>query len=519
MKSIVALMFAAAVVPAFAVHAAQKKTPDQIFISAEAAEALLEIDYKANPDKAAGPKKLRDYLHGRPTISIAELQAIRNGPPATRPELPSPLRQQTGPPPRDAFTLEQVRKRFEAEEAVNRAGGKDQPTAKDYEKRLTAQAAPGATWFTMEQIQNAEKYDYLAPTNAKQRQELRQTQANYQAFDTAYGKVLAAQAENQQGPRSPRIRRSWSDVLYDEDQSQSDRQTKAIGDLEGALFSYSHDGNTHTDTWNAHAAAILPITYKQEPGTDFSLRQYAFAPSVTYDRVTTTGDAKTDVDSLLFRVGAYFDFYGLATPTILVPTAGQEAAAMHRDPGTAFGYGLQVRAAGVYATDENFAARAPGFEGDLEPRFHYGKLALGYEMNLWPKAAPARSDRKDGSFLTAQLRGWLHTEGGDVQDTGQALAQTTGTFFRLGPATQFTLAAPDLPGYRTLSLTAFYSYLGAAVGPTNHRSYFRFTLAYDLFHDPELNHKVGIAASYERGGLGFTQQDVDSFTLGLNVLF
>jgi hypothetical protein len=298
---------------------------------------------------------------------------------------------------------------------------------------------------------------------------------------------------------------NWRDVLYDEDQSQPDRQGKAISDLEGALFSYARDGNADTNTWNAHGAVILPITYywPYDPRlqSTLALRRFALAPSVTYNRVTTTGNPATDVDSLFYRAGLYMEFYGL-----------------NQTVNPFLYYNLQLRAAGVYVTDEDHQAGLGGYEMDFEPRFRYGKLALGYKMNLCEKE-PARSDFKDNSFLEAQLRMWLHTEGGDVQNAAPGWTPLTGSFFRLGPTWQCTLVAPALPGHRTLSLTALYSYLVAISGTSEHAGYFRATLTYDLFRDVELNHKMGVSASYERGGLNFTKQDVDTFTLGLNVLY
>jgi len=514
LKHILFLSLAATTDLSLSAKATEKKTPDQIFISAEAAEALVESDYKMSPEKAASPRKLRDYLRARKEgsheISVAELQGIRNGAPESRTWPSKPLHVQVGKARPDTLTLEQAKKRFEAKEQLNRAEGKDKPTAKDYENRLLAQVAPGATWFTMKQIRDAEKYEFLEPTNEKQWEEWRQEQANFDALDKAYDKVMKAEEARRQGIRSPRIRRSWRDVLYDEDPSQTDRQNKVIGDLEGAIFSYARDGKADTDTWNAHGAVILPITYEwHHLGSAFALRRFALAPSVTYDRVTTNGDPKIEVDSIFYRAGIYMDFYGVHIPPM--PVAGEERK-------TAFGYGLQLRAAGVCVTDGDHRAGLGGGEIDLEPRFHYGNLGLGYRTNLWPKE-PARSDLKDDSFLEAQLRMWLHTEGGDVQDAGPGWTPVTGSFFRLGPTWQFTLAAPALPGYRTLSLTALYTYLAAISGPSDRAWYFRVTLAYDLLRNLELNHKMGIAASYERGGLNFTKQEVDTFTLGLNVLF
>ena len=132
---------------------------------------------------------------------------------------------------------------------------------------------------------------------------------------------------------------------------------------------------------------------------------------------------------------------------------------------------------------------------------------------------PLKADGSDISLLEYQLRVWLHMEGGDVQDAGAAWTNTHGTFFRLGPTAELKIQMPALPGGRALSLTTLYSYLAAVSGPHDHPWYFKSTLAYDLFRNTELNHKVALTASYERGGLNFTKQVVDTFTIGLGVLY
>jgi hypothetical protein len=512
MKRFLRLSSAFVVFVISSVSGGEKKTPDQIIIRADAAIALVESDYKMNPEKALSPRILRQYLAhragGPQEITAAELQALREGQPKKRPYLHN-LPVQTGPPPPDTFSWEQVKLRFQAEEQLNRASGKDKPTASDYEKRLRMQVAPGATWFKAEQIAKAEKWEWFNPPAAEHTAEATQEEATYRALDLAYDKVQTAQENQQQGLRSPRIRRTWRDVLYDEDQSLGEGNTKkALSDLEGALFSYTHDQNADTDTWSSKAAIIFPYTRRlptdlNNPGS-FTLRQFALAPSVTIDRVDTNGDPTKETDSVLYRFGGYFDFYGIA-----------QSDQPDQD---IFGYGLQLRAAGVYATNTGHDAGLTGFETDFEPRFHYGNPALGYKINLWEKT-PVRADYKDNTYLEGQLRLWLHTEGGHVQDAAASWVKTNDTFFRLGPTAQLSLTAPALPGQRSLSLTMLYSYFGAVSGPTDHSSYFRVTLSLDLLRNIELNHRVGITTSYERGGLNFTKQDVDTYTLGLSVLF
>lgn len=466
--------------------AASPLPPDKVFISREAAEALLDSEKAMDPKKGDGFRRLDRAFPNRTQYSVAEVLAVRDGAPNTKTAELNPHGPQKGPAPRDAFTRAQVQKRFEALEKIN-------PSAKGLMQRLD-ERVPGADWFKTEQVLNAEKFEKLDLPSPEE-------QAKRDALSRAYNKMLLGELQARQGLRAPRIRRDWRDVLFDEDASVLGGK-KTLGDLEGALFSYTHNGKANSDTWAAHAAVILPYTREWLTGSSFTLRRFALAPSVTYDRVTTSGDPAVEVDSLLYRAGLYMDFYG--------QTRGKEPIV---------GYGLQVRAAGVYVTDHDHRAGLAGFEVDLEPRFHVGAPGLGYRTILLEKEAPVRADGSDISILEGQLRTWLHMEGGDIEDTGPAWKAVKGSFFRLGPTVQLQLSMPSLPGDRALSLTAVYSYLASVEGSDDRSNYFRASLSYDLFRNVEFNHKVSLSASYEKGGLNFTKQKVDTFTLGLGVLF
>jgi len=472
-----------------AIDAEPPPTPDKIFISPEAAKALLDSEKAMDPKKGDGFRRLKRAFPNQDKYSVAEVLAIRDGNPKDFPSLPMRLPNQTGSPPRDAWTSEQVKQRFEAQEKIN-------PKAKGLMARLQKRV-PNAEWYTTEQVLNAENVEKIEDVKPED-------QARYNALARAVQAARQGEARAHQGIGWPHIRRDWRDVIYDEDQSQSGQsgKPKVLSDLEGALFSYTRNGRANTDTWNAHASLILPITYQPLDDRNGPLWRVAATPSVTYDRVTTNGDPKVEVDSLFYRAGLFFDIYD------------------QRGTNPIFGYGLQARAAGVRVTDQNHHASLNGFEADLEPRFHVGDHGfLGYQTSLWPKIAPVRRDGSDISLLDAQLRTWLHMEGGDVQDTGTGWSPVTGSFFRLGPTVQLQLSMPSLPGDRALSLTTLYSYLATVSGSNDRANYFRATLAYDLFRDLELNHKVSLSASYEKGGLNFTKQKVDTFTLGLGVLF
>lgn len=488
MKQTLFLIFAAVISTlAFKASAAPPPTPDKIFISSEAAKALFDSDKAMDPKKGDGFRRLQRAFGIEDQYSVAQVLAIRLGKPdATTAEMKKRRRPQTGVVPRDAFTRKEVSDRFEALEKIK-------PAAKGLMKRLDDRV-PGSDWFTTEQVLNAENFETLDPRTPE-------AQANLKALQDAHNKLRMSDFKARQGFRAPRIRRDWRDVIYDEDASQAGGK-KTLGDLEGALFSFTHDGKANADTWAAHAAVIVPYTREWLTGSSFTLRRFALAPSVTYDRVTTSGDPAVEVDSLLYRAGLYMDFYGQTR---------------EREP--TVGYGLQVRAAGVYVTDHDHRAGLGGFEADFEPRFHVGAPGLGYRTILLGKEHAIRKDGSDISILEGQLRTWLHMEGGDIENTGPAWKTVTGSFFRLGPTVQLQLSMPSLPGDRALSLTAVYSYLATVSGSDDTNNYFRASLSYDLFRNVEFNHKVSLSASYEKGGLNFTKQKIDTFTVGLGVLF
>lgn len=474
-------------------------TPDQVPISPEAAKILLDSEQKMNPGKTGSFCKLEQTFKKKNPYkstgqySVAQVLAIRDGEPKPlHVDPPHVTKFQTGNPPPSTWTKKQVTQRFEAQEKIDPK--LNDPKLKRCMDRLQNLCQKDVqfdkiTWFTTEQVRYAETLPKVVTP---------EQDARFDALDS----VTPDLRKPPQGPRWPRIRRDWSDVLYDEDQSQPQNgKPKVLSDLQGALFSYVRDGKANTDTWNANAALILPFTWGPKEKFD-KIWNFAVAPSVTYNRVSTNGNRALDVDSLFYRMGLFADMYGQCTPSGVSAT---------------FGYDLQLRAAGVRVTDQNHRAGLNGFEVDIEPRLHYKQGFLGYQTILWPKI-PVKVDKSDVSFLNAQLRVWLHMEGGDVQDVGTSWAPVKGPFFRLGPTVELKLISPAMPGF---SLTTLYSYLSAVSGSTTRPSYFSTTLGYALFSDltAEYNHKITINTKYERGGLNFTKQQVDTLTIGLGVLF
>src|ERR1700677_2774408 len=287
--------------------------------------------------------------------------------------------------------------------------------------------------------------------------------------------------------KSPMIRQSWSDVLYADDPSQSTNQSKTIKDLVGATFSYADNAKAHSQTWTAIGAVILPWEEDVKLSGGLEPARLALAPSVSIDRVDTNVNSKNDVDTLIYRVGMYAE-WNFATPR---PT------------------GLQLRAAPVYVTDTNSRARLPGYEIDIEPHWQDDWLPLGYTKPLPPLFGKIS--------LNFKTRAWLHIEGGDVQNDGNSWNTTKGSFSRLGPVVQLQINAPHVLFGKDASFTGIYSYLPPISGPDTHESYFKISSAYDIIKNDETGQKISLNIQYEKGGLDFTKQDVDTFTIGLGV--
>lgn len=306
-----------------------------------------------------------------------------------------------------------------------------------------------------------------------------------------------------------RIRKDWTDVFYDEDMSQ--HGIKAEGDLVGATFSFSTNNVTNSDTWSTIGALVVPYYYDggvQAGNVRERLQpdRYGITPSVSLFRVSTdaSGPRSTEVDQLLYRAGGFLAWYEFF-------------------PGLT---DLQLRAAGVFGTDTGHEARLAGFEFDLEPRSLMGqehrtdgketRYKLGYRNTLWHKE-PLLENGSDQSLLDYQLRLWVHGEGGDIQNVSRSWSAVPQSFFRIGPVAQLRVNMPRL--WKGFSITAEYSHLPTLSGATGHESLFKLDATLTLLSDTELRRKISLNAGYTSGGLAYTRQDVDVFTLGLSVLF
>jgi hypothetical protein len=298
--------------------------------------------------------------------------------------------------------------------------------------------------------------------------------------------------------QTPMIRHDWTDLLYAEDMSQPGNETKKVDDLVGATFSYAYDAKADADTWTTIGSLIWPWVYhSKENNVDLDPETLAIAPSVSINRIATSGNPKGETDQLFFRLGTYGEWSG---------------------PPNVLDY-VQARGAFVYGTDTGFHARLPGYELDIEPRsfaLARYRLAVGERNILWPKK-PVSKDGSDQSLLDYQLRIWMHMEGGDIQDAGKTWNAVKGSFLRTGPVVQLRINLPQL--YRGFSITGQYSDILAIRGRDDHESLFKLAAALTIYKDKETGRKVSFTAEYQNGGLDFTKQQVETFTLGLGVIY
>jgi len=458
------------------------ENPKPAMFKASDVKTHFGIIGKLDPTKTHLFDKLVGAFGRKATYSADEVRAIES------PDVPS---KDHLPPEKphsriDAFSKEEVRKHFEL---LRSSDPKTKATMEALEKKY-----PNQNYYSAAQVRDIEKNgaDWVTLETRP---------------DTPVTFVAKQQANaNSSGWKTPMIRHDWTDVLITDDPSVGSLAKQKTDDLVGATFSYSHDKYAGTDTWSTVGAFIWPWVYDAPVKESILPQHVVIAPSVSVNRVSTSGNPATETDQVLYRLGFYGEWYeplGLMTL-------------------------LQVRAAPVFGTNTGHEARMPGYELDMEPSWLFnngqnGKecvYKIGFRNILWFKE-PLLADGSDQSVLDYQVRIWMHLEGGDIQDTGKGFAPTTGEFFRIGPVAQLRINSffPVPVLSKGLSFTAQYSYLPTIEGPKGHDYLLNLAAALTILSDKANHEKLSLTGSYTYGGLIFTKQNVDTFTLGLSVLF
>jgi len=308
-----------------------------------------------------------------------------------------------------------------------------------------------------------------------------------------------------EGINWPRLRHDWTDVLVSEDPSDPALNSlpASYADIKGATFTYSQNAINKSNSWTADGALILPIVFYpalHEPG----FTAIALAPSVSLDKEANNLQPSNDVDHLDFRLGLYTKILGLTNVS-------------H------FDFNAQIRAAFVYGTDTGFHASLPAAEVELEPMviFHDAEsgtifpdwVSLGYQNILYGK----RDGKPSDDIIDFKCRAWLHFEAGDLQQNGAMWNTVDGSFVRLGPTVQGQVSFNKfLNGF---SISAQYGYQGVCSGPAGRNSLYSFSGALNIYKNDAQHQKVALTASYTKGGLLLSKQEVNILNIGLGIIF
>jgi hypothetical protein len=324
--------------------------------------------------------------------------------------------------------------------------------------------------------------------------------ASYPAGAVPQGTQAELKKNGYQGSKNfpwVRLRRSYKDILTAEDPSQGDAGAKKFDDLQGALFSYARDLNTDVDIWSTEMAVLAPFSWATGfapiPGDGLHLARYGLVPSFSWNRITTSGDPRKEIDTQIYRAGVFGKW-----------ESGYEQL-----------NALTLRGFFSYASDNVHDSSVRAFEFEFEPFSDLAPhLRVGYRVILWAKDDPEHPH--DTAILAYQFRAVLHGEYGERRREGPSFIGTEYDFFRLGPQLQFDLK----PLFTSnLGLSLRYKYMPALSGQNAHDSLFNADLEWALLKDAENQRRLTLKLSYVNGGLDLTQARAHTLLVGLGAAF
>jgi hypothetical protein len=266
------------------------------------------------------------------------------------------------------------------------------------------------------------------------------------------------------------IRASYEDATAAEDQTLA-KAADSFKSANPGIVSFARNYLSNSNQWIMKASILYPFTYPA--GSPLH-----FVPSVSLDREFNNRTDR-EVDSLIFRIGAYSDF--------------------NTGP-----WNHSFRLYGDYATDFEFRTSIPAAELDYEPTLgRYGD-GVFYDLLHW---------RDNSPMLSMRYSGYLHQEYGVVSSSGgkPQLAGTT-DFYRLGPA--FKLALNPF-FYERLSVLGTYEYLYGAEGNPTYSHDFKVQANFNI--DPQGHYTLN--ASYEDGSTPIVKDAIQTFLIGFGFKF
>jgi hypothetical protein len=313
---------------------------------------------------------------------------------------------------------------------------------------------------------------------------------------------VKAELERKRVFKGIKIREKFDDVLRIEDPTTGAPATRKKDDLKGASVSFARDFDRDLDTWSGKGAIIFPFVWDtgaEYRTGDFDLMVAGLVPSISLTKFTTEDPAKKDIDSLVYRMGAFATFYG-PEPVLTE---------------------LNIRAYGTLGTDTHHRAKVVAGEFEIEPRWDFrGPWAIGYQKwiplpgrtaePIPPKTQPT------WALLSYQLSTSIHGEFGEVKNNGGNNTILEEEFVRVGPVVKLKIQPGSIP---QLTLDASYRHLFVAKGPRDHNSLFEASAEWTLWQDEDAGRKVSAKVSYLNGGLDLTAQDAKVLTAGFGVTY
>jgi hypothetical protein len=377
----------------------------------------------------------------------------------------------------------------------------DAPVAisrKDLEIYLRVKALLDKT--PQESLKNMEASTPEPPKSAYSVAEVKSYEA---AFADAGSRKTLKELQEMSGYQGPKVfpwvhlRRAYTDILAGEDPTLQVKGDKGFDDLDGALFNYTRDLQSKTDTWTTQLALIAPFSYATgnvlHTGEPLTLSRYGFTPSYSLNRLSTNGDPKGEIEQHTFRLGGFLKF----------------------ESGNPWLEKLTFRADAAYAYDGIKDTSVPAAEFDIEPQSDFASWArIGYRTILIGKNDPEHIH--DTAILAYQFRTILHGEYGAVHKEGPNFSGSEYNFFRLGPKLELDLKPLF---FSNLSAKIGWQYHPALSGQNDHDSLFTASLSWDLLKDEENRRKLSLTVSYLDGGLELTSEKARTLQVGIGATF
>lgn len=216
-------------------------------------------------------------------------------------------------------------------------------------------------------------------------------------------------------------------------------------------------------------------------------------PSVSLNRLATSGDSSNETEELTYRMGAFVKLQS----------------------GHDWLLALTGRIFASYLNDNLQDQSVTAGEFELEPVSVFApSLKIGTRTILIPKEN--RDDIHDTAWIAYQFRTILHGEWGSLNREGPHFAGKEYDFIRLGPVLQLDLK-PFV--FKDLSISLKYHYLPALSGENPNDSLFTADAEWAIHTDEDKLQQLSLKVTYVDGGLELTKDEARTLLIGLGAAF